>query len=143
MAAATLLPTGLASASGYGGGDVRQVPGVTTVIDTSHAEHDVSVLFSDYFGTDNLTKSRLPADQFPKDFKESLSGGTAARGIRSVSNSLNAALRNGDGAAAASLFASDAVFEDMPAHVQLLGPRSIGAYLTSAAGIRSTAAISW
>ena len=75
VAAATLLPTGLASASGYGGGDVRQVPGVTTVIDTSHAEHDVSVLFSDYFGTDNLTKSRLPADQFPKDFKESLSGG--------------------------------------------------------------------
>jgi len=96
-----------------------------------------------HFGTDNLTKSRLPADQFPKDFKESLSGETAARGIRSVSNSLNAALRNGDGAAAASLFASDAVFEDMPAHVQLPGPRSIGAYLTSAAGIRSTAAISW
>jgi hypothetical protein len=88
-----------------------------------------------HFGTDNLNASRLPADQFPKDFKESTVGETANSTVRAVANNLNTALRKGDGAAAAALFAYDGVFEDMPAHLQIIGPRSIGAYLTSATNV--------
>ncbi|MGW6930573.1 hypothetical protein ACWGE0_10950 [Lentzea sp. NPDC054927] len=88
-----------------------------------------------HFGTDNLNRSRLPADQFPEDFKESTVGETASSTIRRVAGRLNTALRNGDGPAAAALFASDAVFEDVTAHLQIVGPRSIGAYVTSAAGV--------
>jgi len=50
-AVASALPAGPASATGGQGGGVPQVPGVTTVVDTSHASHDVAVLFSDYFRT--------------------------------------------------------------------------------------------
>ncbi|MFD4674508.1 hypothetical protein ACFWNN_32630 [Lentzea sp. NPDC058450] len=86
-----------------------------------------------HFGTDNLNGSKLPDDQFPRDFKESLSGETAASTMRRVSDRLNTLLRNGE--SAASLFAYDAVFEDVSAHLQIIGPRSISAYLTSATGL--------
>ncbi|HWO60503.1 MAG TPA: hypothetical protein VNO31_10780 [Umezawaea sp.] len=87
-----------------------------------------------HFGTADLDASRLPADRFPPDFKESTVGETAALAVRAASNGLNAALRDGNGTAAAGLFAGDAVFEDVSAHVQVIGPRSIGAYLTATAG---------
>lgn len=55
--------------------------------------------------------------------------------MKNVSHSLARALRDSDGARAADLFGPAAVFEDIPAHVQLVGPRSIGSYLTSAASL--------
>ncbi|MEU3982312.1 hypothetical protein AB0F77_19780 [Streptomyces sp. NPDC026672] len=88
-----------------------------------------------HFGTANLDASRLPADEFPQDWMESTVGEGAAPVIRQVSARLAAALQAGDGEGAAALFASDAVFEDMTAHLQILGPRSIGAFLTAAADV--------
>ncbi|WP_052454481.1 sigma-70 family RNA polymerase sigma factor family protein [Streptomyces nodosus] len=88
-----------------------------------------------HFGTDNLDAERLPADQFPTDWMESTVGETASPVIRKVSEQLSAALQAGEGERAAALFASDAVFEDMTAHLQILGPRSIGAYLTTASDV--------
>jgi hypothetical protein len=88
-----------------------------------------------HFGTDNLNASRLPLDQFPTDWTEGTVGETADQTIRAVADKLNTALRKGDGAAAAALFAYDGVFEDVPAHLQVIGPRSIGAYLNDAANV--------
>ena len=70
---------------------------------------------------------------FPTDFRESTVGETAAPAMRNVAHKLAQALRLGDGAA--ELFAPGAVFEDMPAHLQIVGPRSIGAYLTKAVSL--------
>ena len=69
------------------------------------------------------------------DFGESTVGETAAPAMKNVVYKLAQALRNGDGASAAELFAPGAVFEDMPAHLQIVGPRSIGTYLTQAAAL--------
>jgi len=69
------------------------------------------------------------------DFGEATVGETAAPAIRNVVYKLAQALRHGDGAGAAELFAPGAVFEDMPAHLQIVGPRSIGTYLTKAASL--------
>ena len=69
------------------------------------------------------------------DFRESTVGETAAPTMKNVVNKLAEALRHGDGASAAALFAPGAVFEDMPAHLHIIGPRSIGTYLTQAASL--------
>jgi len=69
------------------------------------------------------------------DFGESTVGETAAPAMKNVVSKLAQALRQGDGASAAELFAPGAVFEDMPAHLQLVGPRSIGTYLSQAASL--------
>jgi len=70
---------------------------------------------------------------FPTEFGESTVGETAALAMRTVVHKLAQALRLGDGAA--ELFAPGAVFEDMPAHLQIVGPRSIGAYLAKAVSL--------
>ncbi|KPI10564.1 hypothetical protein OK074_3095 [Actinobacteria bacterium OK074] len=88
-----------------------------------------------HFGISNTAQLKLPADQFPADFRESTVGETAARTMKHVSYELARVLRDGDGANAAELFAPGAVFEDIPAHVQIIGPRSIGSYLTDAAAL--------
>jgi len=69
------------------------------------------------------------------DFGESTVGETAAPAMKHVVNRLAQALRHGDGTAAAELFAPGALFEDMPAHIQIVGPGSIGAYLTDTASL--------
>jgi len=69
------------------------------------------------------------------DFGESTVGETAMPAMKSVVHQLAHALRHGDGTGAAELFAPGAVFEDMPAHLQIVGPRSIGTYLTRAASV--------
>ncbi|MEX5712737.1 hypothetical protein AB1484_31850, partial [Parafrankia sp. FMc6] len=69
------------------------------------------------------------------DFRESTVGETAAPAMRNVVSKLAQNLRNGDGASAAELFAPGAIFEDMPAHLQIVGPRSIGTYLTKAVSL--------
>ncbi|WP_369034015.1 hypothetical protein [Streptomyces adonidis] len=86
-----------------------------------------------HFGISDTAKLKVPADKFPADFRESTVKGTAAHTMKNVSHSLARALRDGDGASAAALFGPSAVFEDVPAHVQIVGPRSIGSYLTDAA----------
>lgn len=88
-----------------------------------------------HFGISDTAKLRVPADTFPADFRESTVGETAAHTMKNASYTLARALRAGDGASAADLFAPGAVFEDIPAHVQIVGPRSIGSYLTGAASL--------
>ncbi|MFI8205204.1 hypothetical protein [Streptomyces sp. NPDC085937] len=88
-----------------------------------------------HFGLDNLASLQLPADQFPHDFRESTVGGSASAVMRRVVRHLAGALRQADGAAAAKLFAPDAVFEDVPSHISITGRASIEKYLKAASGL--------
>jgi hypothetical protein len=88
-----------------------------------------------HFGISDTAKLKVPAAEFPADFRESTVGETAAHTMNSVSRSLARAFRDGDGASAADLFGPGAVFEDIPAHVQIVGPKSIGSYLSLAASL--------
>lgn len=88
-----------------------------------------------HFGIANTAALAAGSPGFPTDFGESTVGETAAPAMRNVAHKLARALRNGDGASAAELFAPGAVFEDMPAHLQIVGPRSIGTYLTDASSL--------
>lgn len=99
---------------------------ITRQIDYWHGRH---------FGISNTAKLRVPANEFPTDFRESTVGETAAYTMKNVVHDLAQALLDGDGASAADLFGPGAVFEDIPAHVQIVGPRSIGSYLTDAASL--------
>ncbi len=85
-----------------------------------------------HFGVANLNAVKLPDADFPTDFRESTVGETAAPVLRQVVARLAAALQTGDYAAAAALFSPDASFEDVPAHLQVAGPRSIGDLLRAA-----------
>ncbi|MDT3444538.1 hypothetical protein [Pseudofrankia sp. BMG5.37] len=85
-----------------------------------------------HFGISDTLGLKVSSDKFPTDFRESTVGETAALGMKNVTYQLAGALRDGDGARAAQLFAPGAIFEDVPAHVQLVGPRSIGSYLANA-----------
>ncbi|QYN17023.1 hypothetical protein [Amycolatopsis sp. DSM 110486] len=236
-AVATVLPAGTAGAAsrGYGsGGGVRQVPGIGTVIDTSHATPGVSRVLSAYFlaktgkqpeatmaqinraqmnyldavtgeiwpswqslhdlfaknmpkwpadgksyatrilgddrsaivffsntpglfapgeiratGVVNLQGGRIARwvdywdgrhvgidyvrgkrEPFPADFKEGTVGETAASVMRRAVDGLAGALATG--ASTRQFFAEDAVFEDVAAHVFLVGPAAITRFLTSA-----------
>jgi hypothetical protein len=63
---------------------------------------------------------RTPADKFPTDFKESsVADNTSAR-IREVATKLHAALASNDSRSAASLFSTDAVYEDMTLRTQVV-----------------------
>ncbi|MER7811909.1 hypothetical protein [Streptomyces sp900116325] len=88
-----------------------------------------------HFGVEDLAGLQVPADRFPTDFGESTVRGSRSAVMQHVVRDLAGALRKGDGAAAARLFAPDAVFEDAPAHIRIEGPRSIGGYLTAASGL--------
>ena len=86
-----------------------------------------------HFGIANTATLTAASSPWPvTSFGESTVGETAAPAMRNVVNRLARALGTGDGATAADLFAPGAVFEDMPAHLQIVGPRSIGTYLTDA-----------
>src|SRR5262249_30480281 len=82
-----------------------------------------------HFGADLAAKLRTPADKFPTDFKESTSPDNAAPTIRAVADKLQAAFAGNDGKGAAALFSSDAVYEDMTLHTQVLGRLAIERYL--------------
>lgn len=88
-----------------------------------------------HFGISDTVNLRVPADKFPADFRESTVGETAAPTMKNVSFKLARALRDGDRANAAELFAPGAVFEDIPAHLQITGPRSISSFLTGAVSL--------
>jgi hypothetical protein len=72
---------------------------------------------------------RTPADKFPTDFKEASAANNASEMIREVAGKLHAAMASNDAMGAAALFSSDAVYEDMTLHTQVLGRLAIERYL--------------
>ena len=82
-----------------------------------------------HFGLANLSGAQLPHDQFPTDWRESVAGEVASPIIRGVARRLNDALATGSADKAVALFAPDAVFEDEPAHLRLVGTAAIGGFL--------------
>ncbi|MFF4253949.1 hypothetical protein ACFY1L_22365 [Streptomyces sp. NPDC001663] len=117
----------------FGPSEIRAVG----VVDFRHRKITRQIDYWDgrHFGVADAAKLKVSSDQFPADFGESTVGENAAPTMKNISSRLARALREGDGASAARLFAPGAVFEDVPAHVQITGPRSIGSYLTGAAGL--------
>jgi hypothetical protein len=85
-----------------------------------------------HFGINNTAKLRIPANQFPQDFKESTVGETASPAMRAVVTKLAQALATNNATAAAQLFTADAVFEDMTLHLQVIGQLAITGYLQRA-----------
>ncbi|WP_432945545.1 hypothetical protein ACQPXM_05830 [Kribbella sp. CA-253562] len=78
----------------------------------------------------DIAALRLPADQFPPDFRESTVISRAAPALRRTAESLVAALAVGKPADAAKVFAEDAVLDDLALHATVVGRRSIEAFLT-------------
>ena len=87
------------------------------------------------FGVAGWAKEQEPPNQWPTDFRESTVGETAAPAMRTVAHALADALRAGNIAAAMDLFSSDAVFEDVPAHLEITSRSSIQTFLTKAASV--------
>ena len=81
------------------------------------------------FGAELAAKMRTPSDSFPTDFKESSVADNASATIRAVAIKLHAAFSDNDATAAAALFSSDAVYEDMTLRTQVLGKLAIERYL--------------
>lgn len=88
-----------------------------------------------HLGTANTAALAAYGSGSLPDYGESTVGETAAPAMKHLVSKLVQALRHGDGAAAAELFAPAAVFEDMTAHLHIVGPRSIGTYLTNAVSL--------
>ena len=82
-----------------------------------------------HFGSALAAKMRTPTDKFPTDFRESSLASSASAKIREPAQKLHAALAGNNAAAAAALFTSDAVYEDMTLRTQVLGRMAIGRYL--------------
>jgi hypothetical protein len=82
-----------------------------------------------HFGAELAAKMRTPSDKFPTDFKDATIPGNASPKIRAAANRLHAAFAGNDARAAAALFTSDAVYEDMTLHTQILGRLAIERYL--------------
>jgi ketosteroid isomerase-like protein len=82
-----------------------------------------------HFGAELAAKMRTPSDKFPTDFKDATVPSNASSKIRAAANRLHAAFAGNDAKAAAALFTSDAVYEDMTLHTQVLGRLAIERYL--------------
>jgi hypothetical protein len=82
-----------------------------------------------HFGAELEAKLRTPADKFPTDFTDAPVPGNASLKIRAAANRLHAAFAGNDAKAAAALFTSDAVYEDMTLRTHILGRRAIERYL--------------
>lgn len=85
-----------------------------------------------HFGAELAAKMRTAADKFPTDFKERTASDNAAPSVRAAAEKLQAACAGNDAKAAAVLFSSDAVYEDMTLHTQVLGRFAIERYLRRA-----------
>jgi hypothetical protein len=72
---------------------------------------------------------RTPPESFPTDFREGAVRRRGAARIDDVATRLQRALAAGDAAAAAALFSSDGVYEDLALRAQLLGRAAIERYL--------------
>jgi hypothetical protein len=64
------------------------------------------------------------------DYRQAAVGESAATGMRTVATSLCTALSTGNYGAAAALFSSDAIYEDMALRVQVQGRQAIQRYLS-------------
>ena len=82
-----------------------------------------------HFGAELVAKRRTPSDKFPTDCKDATGAGNASSKIRAAANRLQAAFAGNDAKAAAALFSSDALYEDMTLHTQILGRLAIERYL--------------
>jgi ketosteroid isomerase-like protein len=89
---------------------------------------------ANHIGAANVEGWKVADEQFPSDFGASRVGEVAAPAIVQAANALNAALVAADIATAAALFAPDATFVDLTAHVRVVGPRHIRTFLTGAQG---------
>jgi hypothetical protein len=87
------------------------------------------------FGVADWRREQEPPNQWPANFRESTVGDTAAPTMRRVVTALADAFRRTDFAAAMNLFSTDAVFEDVAAHLQITSQSSIHTYLTKAASV--------
>ncbi|WP_405723186.1 twin-arginine translocation signal domain-containing protein [Streptomyces sp. NBC_01537] len=87
------------------------------------------------FGVTDWQKEQEPPNQWPTNFRETTVGEAASPVMRRVVSRLSEALRTSDIAAAVELFSSDAVYEDVPAHIQITSQASIETYLTKAASL--------
>src|SRR5262249_55487260 len=87
------------------------------------------------FGVAGWEKEVEPPSNWPTDFRESTVGETASGRMRDVAHALAGAFRAGDIDAAMDLFSSDAVYEEVSAHIQITSKASIQAYLARAASI--------
>jgi hypothetical protein len=82
-----------------------------------------------HFGTELAAKMRTPSEKFPTEFKGATVTGNASPKIRAAANKLHAAFAGNDAKAAAALFSSGAVYEDMTLRTQILGRLAIERYL--------------
>lgn len=87
------------------------------------------------FGVAGWQSEVEPPSDWPTDFRESAVGETASKEIRTVAHKLASAFRAGDISAAMRLFSTDAVYEEVSAHIQITSQASIETYLTKAAAI--------
>ena len=85
------------------------------------------------FGVAGWQAEVEPPSNWPTDFRESTVGETASPLMRTVARNLAAAFKAGDVSAAMELFSTDAVYEEVSAHVQITSQASIKTYLTKAA----------
>ncbi|WP_052424802.1 nuclear transport factor 2 family protein [Streptomyces fulvoviolaceus] len=115
----------------FGPGQVRNA-GAVNFDRQGKIERWVDYWDSRQFGVSSWRKEQEPPNQWPTDFRESTVGETASPLMRRVVAGLADALRRNDIDAAMDLFSSDAVFEDVPAHIQITSKASIHAYLTKA-----------
>ncbi len=81
------------------------------------------------FDAETYATLRVPAADFPTDFEEASVGQDASSAIVAASEALQQAFSDGDAAAAATLFSTDAVYEDMSLRTQVLGRLAIERYL--------------
>ena len=82
-----------------------------------------------HFGAELAVKLRTPSDKFPTDLKGATVPDNATPKIRAAADTLHAAFASNDAKAAAALFSSDAVYEDMTLRTQILGRLAIERYL--------------
>ena len=87
------------------------------------------------FGVAGWQSEVEPPNNWPTDFRESTVGETASPLMRTVARNLATAFKAGDITAAMELFSTDAVYEEVSAHVQITSQASIKTYLTKAAAI--------
>ena len=83
-----------------------------------------------HFGLKNLVEAgQSPQSKFPANWQESTVGETAAPPMKQAAHALTAAVNSGDLAAVSAILAPDVVLADDPAHLRIVGQRSVAAYL--------------
>ena len=118
----------------FGPGQVRNA-GAVNFNGQGKIERWVDYWDARQFGVAAWQKEQDTPAEWPMNFRESTVGETASPLMRRVVADLANALRKKDIPAAMTLFSSDAVFEDVPAHLQITSQASIQKYFTKAASV--------